>query len=200
VTLKFQDEGSGQRRAQIALGKKPGLVDMFLNPKYFSWVIPPAPVGFQLVIDTREQDPLTWPGYIPQVRACLQKGDYSYRGGEHKHVVERKSLADWWMCLGRERDRFERELVALEGYERAFLLIEAPGSWLTLAGQYSRSRVPGSTSFNSACSWVMLYRTIPLFVPRECASRVVLYLLETGFRMGKERESSYNMDKAKPNV
>lgn len=67
----------------------------------------------KIIIDTREQAPFafrhermdatTEPG-------TLAVGDYSLAGLEDRVAVERKSLPDLVMCLGRERERFEREL------------------------------------------------------------------------------------------
>ena len=65
----------------------------------------------KIIIDTREQAPFafrhermdatTEPG-------TLAVGDYSLAGLEDRVAVERKSLPDLVMCLGRERERFER--------------------------------------------------------------------------------------------
>ena len=84
-----------------------------------------------IVVDTREQEP--W-GFcnVPTERGTLDTGDYSVRGLEHLVAVERKSLPDLLGCVGRERDRFKRELQRLRGYRFRLLVIEA--SYADLAG------------------------------------------------------------------
>ncbi|WP_241160230.1 hypothetical protein [Desulfovibrio sp. ZJ369] len=44
------------------------------------------------------------------VAGSLTVGDYSLEGLTDKVAVERKELPDLVQCLGRERERFEREL------------------------------------------------------------------------------------------
>lgn len=90
--------------------------------------------------DTREQSPYTFEGIgwdkadgggsgksltIETVRGTLTSGDYSLLGYEKRVAIERKSLADWYGTLGKDRDRFERELERLRSYEFAAVVIEA---------------------------------------------------------------------------
>ncbi len=76
-----------------------------------------------LVIDTREQAPLTF-SRLPSVRGTLSTGDYSFRGGEELFAVERKSVADLvGCCVGDNRERFFRELHRLRGFRFKRLLI-----------------------------------------------------------------------------
>lgn len=84
------------------------------------------PEGFCLVVDTREQDRLFKkpPKGLLVVRDKLDAGDYSVKGFESSVAVERKAVLDLFGSLGRERERFKRELERLEKYERAWLVIE----------------------------------------------------------------------------
>lgn len=76
-----------------------------------------------IVIDTREQTPLTM-RRLPSVSGTLTSGDYSFLGGEEHFAIERKSIADLVACcIGENRERFERELRRLRGYQFARLLI-----------------------------------------------------------------------------
>lgn len=86
------------------------------------------PEGFILVIDTREQDRLfkKSPKGLVTVRDKLDAGDYSIKGFESSVAVERKAVLDLFGSLGRERERFKRELERLAKYERAWLVIEGP--------------------------------------------------------------------------
>ena len=75
-----------------------------------------------LVIDTREQTPLTFTR-LPSIVAGLATGDYSVAGLEDHFAVERKSIADLVASVTRERERFERELARLRGCEFRRLLV-----------------------------------------------------------------------------
>ena len=56
--------------------------------------------------------------------AALRSGDYLLREAPHV-VIERKSLQDLVVCVGHERERFERELARLQAAARhAFVFVE----------------------------------------------------------------------------
>ena len=77
--------------------------------------------------DSREQAPFAFAGYPCTVEtAALASGDYSLRGFAARIAVERKSLADLVGCLGRDRERFQRELARLRGYDSAAVVVEDP--------------------------------------------------------------------------
>ncbi len=76
-----------------------------------------------LVVDTREQIPLEF-ARLQSTTGTLVSGDYSVQGLEHLFAVERKSVADLvGCCMGESRDRFERELHRLRGFQFKRLLI-----------------------------------------------------------------------------
>jgi len=80
-----------------------------------------------ITADTREQRPYDFQGYDVQViRAGLPAGDYSLPGAEHLVAIERKALDDLINCLmGKNRDRFERELNRLRPYHVSAVVVEA---------------------------------------------------------------------------
>jgi ERCC4-type nuclease len=80
--------------------------------------------AFRIVVDTREQAPLRF-GAWPTVAAGLRTGDYSIEGFEDRVAVERKGLSDLFTCVGRERPRFERELVRLAAMDYGAVVLEA---------------------------------------------------------------------------
>lgn len=84
------------------------------------------PEGFILVVDTREQDRLFKkpPRGLVIVRDKLDAGDYSIKGFESSVAIERKNVMDLFGSLGKERDRFKKEIERLERYERVWLVIE----------------------------------------------------------------------------
>ena len=91
-----------------------------------------------VIVDSREQRPFAFQHepYAATVEAgTLAVGDYSLAGLEDKVAVERKSLPDLVLCLGRERERFERELQRGAALEAFAVVVEA--SWAELAGACS---------------------------------------------------------------
>lgn len=93
-----------------------------------------------ILIDTREQDPFTFAN-LPSEPGTLDTGDYSVRGLEHLVAVERKSLDDLLACVGRERDRFKRELQRLRAYRFRLLIVEASAADLE-QGVYPQGAYP----------------------------------------------------------
>lgn len=111
----------------------------------------------RVVIDTREQCPFPFEGYDVQVvQGALQAGDYSLAGLESLVAVERKSLPDLVACLGRERDRFERELDRLRGFESAAVVVESPMETLA-RGEY-RSALNPKAAYESVVAFMCRYR------------------------------------------
>lgn len=78
-----------------------------------------APV---IITDTREQRPLLFQ-HLASESGTLQSGDYSLKGLEADFAIERKSIADLCQSLTRGRERFERELHRLRGFDFARILI-----------------------------------------------------------------------------
>jgi len=66
-----------------------------------------------IIVDTREALPIGFPG---ATTAGLPTGDYSILGAERRVTIERKTLADFYACVGRERKRFEREMERLVNF------------------------------------------------------------------------------------
>ncbi len=77
--------------------------------------------------DTREQIPYSFKKFPVTVEpSLLPTGDYSILGFEDKIAIERKSLNDLVSCLmGKNRDRFERELTRARSYQVFAVVIEA---------------------------------------------------------------------------
>jgi ERCC4-type nuclease len=103
-----------------------------------------------IIIDTREQTPLTFPR-LPTVRGTLQTGDYSFRGGEDLMAVERKSITDLVACcVGENRDRFFRELHRMRGFRFRRLLIIGSRAEV-LSGQFRANVSPKSVLATLSC-------------------------------------------------
>ena len=109
----------------------------------------------KILIDTREQLPFAFSGKsfedVTTEAGSLPTGDYSLAGLTDLVAVERKSLDDLAQCLGRERDRFERELVRARGLDAFAVVVES--SWDDLAAGRYRSRL----NPHSACQSVVAF-------------------------------------------
>ena len=108
------------------------------------------PEDVHVIVDTREQHPLLLDP-MPWERGTLVTGDYSVRGLEHKICVERKSLADLTQSLGRERERFDKEMHRILAYPHRCLVIE--GTMQDIIEQRYLSKI----SPNSVLSSLMGY-------------------------------------------
>ena|SRR5258708_4697221 len=88
-----------------------------------------------IIIDTREQDPLVF-SRLKTVSGSLLTGDYSVVGLEALFAVERKSNEDLVSCcVGKNRERFERELHRLRGFRFKRLMVIGSEEEI-LRGQY----------------------------------------------------------------
>lgn len=103
------------------------------------------------IIDTREQTPVDLAPMTP-VRGTLVTGDYSVLGLEHVIAVERKSAEDMLACVGRERDRFEREIQRLLAYPTRALVVEA--DWPFFERGEWRGTVTSAAAIGSLLGWI----------------------------------------------
>lgn len=101
-----------------------------------------------LIIDTREQRPLTFE-HLASQRGTLHSGDYSVKGFEPHFAIERKSVADLCQSVTRGRERFERELHRLRGFDFARLLIVGTISELRLRAADPKAVVASLSAFEA---------------------------------------------------
>ena len=106
------------------------------------------------IIDSREQRPWQFAS-LETERAALTTGDYSLRGLTHLIAIERKSLDDLLGCVGRERDRFKRELARLRAFRFRALVIESTLAEIE-AGQW-RTKLKPSHVLGSLAAWTVQY-------------------------------------------
>ena len=118
-----------------------------------------------VIQDSREQLPFTFEheryADVQIQSGTLNIGDYSLRGLEDKVAVERKSLPDLVQCLGRERERFERELQRGMALDAFTVVVEA--SWSDLASGNFRSRINPHAACQSVLAFMARYRMPFLF-------------------------------------
>lgn len=125
----------------------------------------------RIIVDTREQVPFGFahPRYAAQVEAgALTVGDYSLAGLADRVAVERKSLPDLVACLGRERERFERELQRAAALDAFMVVVEA--SWGELAQGNYRSALNPHAACQSVLAFQARYRVTFLFAGSRAAA------------------------------
>lgn len=142
-----------------------------------------------IVVDSREQAPFSFAHerYAAQVRqGALTVGDYSLAGLEDRVAVERKSLPDLVQCLGRERERFEREL--LRGAALDAFAVVCEGSRLELARGEYRSHLNPHAACQSVLAFTARYRVPFLFAgSRQAAEYVTWGFLRQYLKSARKR-------------
>ena len=131
------------------------------------------------LVDTREQTPLCLDP-LRMEPATLSTGDYSVRGLEQIISIERKSLGDLLCCIGRERERFDREVMRLMAYPCRALIIES--SWQELESGEWRSQITPSQAVGSCIGWMCSGLPIMMAGDHERAGRFVSRLLYCAVR------------------
>lgn len=152
-----------------------------------------------ILVDTREQFPLTFCN-LPSEPATLDTGDYSVRGLTHLVAVERKSLSDLLAVVGRDRDRFKRELQRLRGYRFRMLVVEANAEELE-RGEWQSQLLPAHV-VGSLAAWVAQYE-LPCWLAgtHEAAGRFVeryLYQCARTIALEVEAVSAFVGDAMRP--
>lgn len=131
------------------------------------------------LVDTREQAPLDL-SPLRAEPASLPTGDYSVRGLEHVVAIERKSLPDLLACVGRERDRFEREVQRLLAYPVRALVVEA--TWLDIEAGGWRGDVKPQAALGSLLGWIAAGLPVVMAGDHERAGRYAARLLAAAAR------------------
>jgi len=135
-----------------------------------------APDLLTAIIDTREQTPLDL-APLQMEPGTLDTGDYSLRGLEHVVRIERKSLDDLVACVGRERERFDREVQRLLAYPVRVLLVEA--TWAQIEKGGWRSKVTPAAVEGSLLGWIAAGLQVELIGSHERAGRFAARILYT---------------------
>jgi len=133
------------------------------------------PESVSAIVDTREQRPLDLAPLRVQ-RGTLDTGDYSLAGCDQIRI-ERKSLEDLIGCVGRERERFDREVQRLLAYPVRVLLIEATWAQIEL-GQW-RSKITVEQAMGALMGWQASGLSIHMVGDHERAGRHTARLLFT---------------------
>lgn len=143
----------------------------------------------RIVIDSREQAPFAFAGPryedVEAVPGSLSVGDYSLEGLADKVAVERKELPDLVQCLGRERERFERELQRGMALDAFAVVVEA--AWADLACGRYRSKLNPHAACQSVAAFMARYRTCFFFAGSRAAAEYVTWSFLRQYLEGARR-------------
>lgn len=87
--------------------------------------VPLPSTKVHVLVDTREQHVPPWPKGVTVSRCLLGEGDYTTPLLKGTHVIERKAPSDLVASLTWERERFDRELDRLSGYDGVRIVVES---------------------------------------------------------------------------
>lgn len=134
------------------------------------------------IIDTREQLPLDlrWRSgeALKSIRGTLKTGDYSVETFEDMISIERKSIPDLVACIGKHRERFQRELDRMLEFKTKAVVVE--GSWSDIESGNYPGMINPNAAIGSILGWIA--RGIPFIFAgnRDRASEYVARLLVHG--------------------
>lgn len=134
----------------------------------------PKPSDVVAIVDTREELPLD----LRPLLSCtgtLVTGDYSVKGLESVIALERKSLGDLLSCCGAERQRFERELQRLLGYQTRAVIVET--AWSDLHRGAWRSNIRPESVVGSVLGWIALGIPFVMALDRDRAAEYMRKIL-----------------------
>lgn len=112
-----------------------------------------------IIVDTREPGTGTdhpwaafWPADVRVIRGTLETGDIALAALPDGALVERKTVPDFLAAIGRERERFDRELRRARYCQSLTIVVEG-----TLADVANANRQRGQLSeaaiFGTIASW-----------------------------------------------
>ena len=134
-------------------------------------------------MDSREPWPHPWAAHFPATleleRGCLETGDIALGALLDGAVVERKTVPDLLGCIGKSRDRFERELKRSRYLGRLIVIVEG-----TLADVFAQSRGihPGAI-IGTLAAWQRRYAPVCFAGNVETAAKIA-----ESFLLGQVRE------------
>lgn len=143
-----------------------------------------------IIVDSREQTPLSFPDGIQTRVEGLPTGDYSIEGLTSHVALERKSLEDLVSCITSSRERFEHELHRLQAYPCRAVLIEAGFS--QIVGHRYRSKVSPASVTGSLAAWTIRYQIPFLFCgDPDGAAAMALSLMRNYIRIKSEEVKTF---------
>ena len=109
-------------------------------------------IPFTVIVDSREQKPSDL-GPLKWEVGTLCTGDYSIKGLTDFIRIERKELSDLIACCGRERARFNREIIRLKGFAHKAVIVEA--DWSDIYAGKWRGKIIPKQVIHSIARWTL---------------------------------------------
>lgn len=125
---------------------------------------------FVVAVDTREGAPWGFRGLradakddnqpiiVRTERMTLQTGDYSIKGHEDQIAIERKEKGDAFHCMGKDRERFEKQVQRLSLLPHGYVIIEA--DWMSIWAGHQNSQLKPKVIHRTIISWQMRYPSV----------------------------------------
>jgi ERCC4-type nuclease len=127
-----------------------------------------------IAIDTREKTPYEFKNSETKL---LPTGDYSIVGYEDCITIERKTKADAYSSLGKNRDRFRRELERMLDFDYACIIVESSMDSFVKPPKYSK--LNPKVALHTLLAWRIKYRIDIQFAPnRKWGKYLTYYTLE----------------------
>ena len=139
-------------------------------------------VQLKIIVDSREGDTgysFSNCAHVQVIRSALPTGDYSLSGFEDRIALERKTISDLIQCLGRDRDRFERELTRARNFEIFAVICEFSLSDVTFT--HYRSHMKPQSILQSIAAFSVRYRVSFLFCGDRSGGELMTYSLLSKF-------------------
>ena len=146
-----------------------------------------------LLRDWREQKPYQFqfvkPSPLIEV-VTLETGDYSVKGHENRVTVERKSVTDLFSSVGKDRDRFQKEMERLSNFDYAAVVVE--GDWRKcLRDPPLFSQLRPKSLFATVIAWEQRYGVSFWMCPnRNFAERATYRILERFYHDRRNQKSN----------
>lgn len=125
---------------------------------------------FTIVVDTRERRPFF---FRSALKRTLKTGDYSISGLENRLCIEKKGKSDIYACIGRDRNRFKKELERMAEMDYAAIVIEC--SLMEFLMRPVFSRVNPKAAINSIISWTIRYGVHVFFASDRRHAKAITY-------------------------
>ena len=146
---------------------------------------------FTIGIDTREQSPWGFrdvradakDNHAPIVskvdRMTLKTADYSTIWHEAPIAIEQKEKGDCFHCMGKDRERFERQVQRLAEIPHSHVIVEA--DWQSVFSGHPRSELKPKVIHRTIISWQQKYRNVHWFLcpTRSFAEATAFRILES---------------------
>lgn len=147
-----------------------------------------SPENVVVIADTREQRPFDL-SPLRMERGTLFEGDYALAAAPDLCRIERKTIPDLLLCIGKERRRFEVELQRLKAYAVRAVLIE--GDYATLARGEYRAQIDPKAATHTIASWTARFCPFQFCGTRELAEDFARHVLWSTARRAWEQSERF---------